>query len=136
MGQLQSLGETHQERCQQTLVSGYILGNSGELRTLEQVFLICEAWLSRVEKGTEMHVLPSQDPKHIEVLIISSFMVDTQMAQVVILKMIRNAETLVGLREVPAPSVPAIGSIDSPLLLAFIEGFRWGKRDGGQVIPF
>jgi hypothetical protein len=127
MGQLQHLGETHQERCQQMFISGYILGNSGELKALEQVFLICEAWLSQVEPGSEMDVLPSQDPKRIEVLIISSFMVNTQMAQVVILEMVREADALVELRELSAPAVNPLASVDSPLLTAFIEGFRWGK---------
>jgi len=69
---------------------------------------------------------PSQDPQRKEALLISHLEITGQREAVVLLEMQRDPQgKLIGLREIVRTS-DAESEVHSPLLRAFVDGFRLG----------
>jgi len=84
---------------------------------LELIILVNEAWVS-----TNLTMLPSQDPKHTEVLLINSLDTGTQEEYLIMYEVIRNRQNKVidlKLRELPEE-----GSVKGTLLPAFLKGYQ------------
>ena len=96
---------------------------SGDIRHLKQVFFIHEAWYSSVKDGKLPNVRPSQDPQRKEVLIVAQWQVARNQGDVRIFEMIRSGEDFLELQPLAIPQ-DAEKSIQSPLLEAFVHGFR------------
>jgi hypothetical protein len=125
--QLSELGATHAERAGQMLLTGYAVGKSGRIRALKQVFLVSEAWRSAALSDRPPVAPPSQDPNRKEVLLVMGMRPGEDEVQIACMEMLRNTKgDLVELKPVePMQTTGAHG--ESPLLAAFIEGFRVGR---------
>lgn len=121
--QIPALAETHEGRAQQMFMLGFILAESGAMKKLDQVYLICEAWMSTPVEGKLSEVLPSEDPNRKEILIISNLKARERTGKVAIFEMLRDG---VGeLRELKQFEEHLTATrIDSPLLAAFVDGFN------------
>jgi hypothetical protein len=128
IGQIPELPPTHEGRVDMMRTMGATLALSGQVGALRQVFFICEGWMSTAHEGEPPVVPPSQDPNRKEVLLISSLKVEGSQSGLVMFEMVRDTEgKLVELPQLPTPQDEG-GSVDSPLLDAFAEGFRAGRR--------
>jgi hypothetical protein len=127
VGQLEDLPNTHQGRVRYLHAAGARLAQSREVGVLERVFFVCEGWMSTVREDGTMEMPPSQDPDRTEVLFISSLIVEGQLTDMIFFEMIRGGEgQLTGLEQLHQPGAAKGGRVDSPLLSAFVEGFRRG----------
>ena len=126
IGHLADLPETHEGRVQRLFSIGVSLGRIRAVGKLEQVFFISEGWLSMGEEGRPPRMLPSQDPDRKEVLFVFHCAVERQQTGLVLFEMVRDSGGhLVELREARLPG-EAEGRVESPLLDAFVDGFRLG----------
>jgi hypothetical protein len=126
--QMDPFPHTHEGRRHWMYVTGMVMAQSGRLPDLKQVFFISEGWMSTASEDTPPVVPPSQDPDRIEVLFISGLEVEGHKADMVMYEMERNAEgRLVDLVPMPAPE-GGDTQLESPLLDAFVEGYRTGMR--------
>ena len=125
VGQLANLPATHAGRLQALFAAGAALAQSGEVATLRQVFLIFEGWMSSTTDQGAIKVPPSQDPNRKEVLLITaSSDIEKQRVSMVVFEMLRDREgQLVELEKLQATEDADIRAA-SPLLNAFMEGFR------------
>jgi hypothetical protein len=131
INQLVPFPETHEGRQERMFIAGLMLAQSGRIGDLKQVFFISEAWMSAADEDGPPRIPPSQDPKRIEVLIITHLEVEDQRTELALYEMIRDAEgRLADLLELEQPGTAEGGHVESPLLSAFVEGFRQGA--GGQ----
>jgi hypothetical protein len=104
------------------------LAKSGQVGDLEQVFMVSEAWMSQAAADQTPFVPPSQDPNRKEVLIVSNVQVKERETRMVIFEMIRDdAGELADLKEFEALRDERADAY-SPLLDAFVRGFRIGRR--------
>ena len=72
---------------------------------------------------------PSEDPKCKEVLVISNRSTSEQESRLVIFEMVRDVEgQLAELRDIQLPSVNEKSHAETPLLDAFVDGFRMGNE--------
>lgn len=127
--QFDHMAQTHEARAQQLLVAGYAVGHDMSLVALRQVFFITEAWLSIRNEDGLPEIPPSADPNRIEVLAITGLDLTKQHTSMLLLEMVRNdQDKLVELREQmqASPGHEAGYSAESPLLDAFVTGFRAG----------
>ena len=125
VGQLVDFPETHEARSRRMYQAGVALGRSGQLGRLEQLFFVSEGWMSTAgEDGTL-----SQDPDRVEVLFVSELKVGKRQANLVLFEMVRDEQRqLSALDRLPHLAEAGEGYVDSPLLAAFVDGFRVGRR--------
>lgn len=126
MSNITPMPTEHEQRIALMHATGFLFAQSGQLGELVQVFFICEAWLSLPVAGEPPEVPPSQDPNHTEVLIISHFDMEAQQANLRLYEMQRTEGQLVQLNPM-TPLTEAGGSVESPLLDAFVIGFQLGR---------
>jgi hypothetical protein len=115
-------GKDLMERVAHMTAAGIQLAKSREIGELEQVIYVCEGWASPPRKD---FVMPSQDPNRMEVLVFSSLdpQANKQTAQVYCC--VRDYKgAVVELKPSPMGDTEA----ESPLLPAFLTGFRLFKR--------
>lgn len=113
--------------------AGFMMGQAGDVGRLKQVFFISEGWLSMMQKDKPPINPPSKDPNRKEVLLITQLALLEERSAAVCIEMIRNAQgRLVALKEMAGPDEAKAGHFDSPLLIAFVEGFLRGNRHGGN----
>jgi len=115
--QLAKFGATASERELDMLNTGTWLACKHHVGDLELIVFVSEGWMS-----TNMNVLPSQDPKHSEVLQIASLDVRTQEEQFTCFEVKRDPKgTVTDLKELTFPKgVEAKGR----LLPAFLKGYQ------------
>jgi hypothetical protein len=124
--QLNELPSNHEGRRQAMFQAGFMLGADGKMGLPLQVFFVTEGWLSLKNRGESLDVLPSQDPKRLEVLLIAGLEVLTKTHSLIILEMIREEEQLVDLQE---HSRQIGGEVYSPLIEAFVAGYLMGMSN-------
>ncbi len=125
--QLTALGATHEARAGQVFMAGYRLAKSGRVGTLKQTFLISEAWMSVAASDKPPSTPPSQDPQRKEILSIACLNVPEDELHLVVLEMVRDGTgDLVELKPFEPSQEQGIQA-ESPLLAAFVEGFRVGR---------
>src|SRR5260370_18789237 len=108
--------DVHEDKIKYLFSAGKSFSMKHEIGMLNKVFFVSEAWM-----GTNMTIQPSKDPKRIEVLIITGLDVVTNEQTLEMLKFVRDTkENLVDLQPMPLPDN---GSIQSPLLPAFVAGY-------------
>lgn len=123
---IEELEATHEGRLDQMRYAGWMTGSSGIAGTLEQVFYVSEAWLSKRDKDREITLPPSQDPNRKEVMIISMLNTNQAKVDVRLMEMIRDEnDALIALQPYQVPETEGI-SFDVPLLHAFLEGYVFG----------
>jgi Protein of unknown function (DUF2958) len=123
VGQIPDMPETHQERVELMRFLGEETAKSGRVEQLEQVFMVTEGWMSEGSEEMTKHRRPSNDPNRKEVLIVSAIQVKEQKKLLKILEIVRDSDEEVVLKEV-SPSEGKEGSVELPLLEAFVEGFQ------------
>ena len=113
------MGETLPERVHIMTQAGVELAQSGEVGEVEQVIYVCEAWSSPPRTP---FIRPSQDPNRTEVLLISALDAKTNTQTLEMYACIRDAKQIViDLKRLPLPEG---GKVESPLLPAFLAGYR------------
>lgn len=125
--QLHDLEKTHEGRARQMTSAGFMVGQRGNIGTLEDVFLISEAWMS-LGQGKMPDKSPSNDPERKEVLIISRLNVKDGRVDATFYEMVRERKRkgkLTGLKAFPSEEVENLSG-ESPLLNAFIYGYAMG----------
>ncbi|MFC1959365.1 hypothetical protein ACFLYO_01525 [Chloroflexota bacterium] len=125
-GHFDEMPPTHADRVQLMHAAGQTFGEQDALGSLQQVIFITEAWLSVV--SDENHIeLPSQDPDRKEVLCISSLNVQQRQHDLTLFEMIRDEQgNLVDLQDFQVGD-PQMQKTDSPLLSAFVAGYKSGR---------
>jgi len=112
--------DEHEAKVAFMYVAGKHLAQQSDLGRLNNVFLVMEAWMVKLEVG-EHYTRPSQHPKRIEVLIISRLNVLTQEQTVTTLEYTRDEKG--DLIEIKDSELPDGGTVESPLLPAFVAGY-------------
>ncbi len=125
VGQIPEFPNTAEGRLQFMYVAGYLFGKQGMIDTLEEVFIVMEAWMSVRAKDDDLQVRPSEDPQALEVLLISAFNLATQTTDFRIFEIISAAGKRVELKPqfAPADKIHA----HNPLLEMFVTGFAVGS---------
>jgi len=114
---LESFGNTALERAKDMLYAGAMVADKHNVGELELIVLVNEAWMSR-----NPDVLPSHDPKRIEVLLINSLDARTQEEQLIAFEIVRNnQEKDVDLKQIVLPEKV---STKGRLLPAFQKGYQ------------
>jgi len=115
--QLESFGNTNSERVRDMLKVGIKTAIECHVGELELIVFVNEAWM-----GTSRDVLPSQDPKRKEMLMIHSLDARTQDEDMQGFEVIRDPKgQVVNLIDWHHP---ASGGIKGNLLQAFQEGYQ------------
>src|SRR5579859_2383557 len=126
MLRLSDLPDTHAGRARRMFSAGRSIAREGVVGKLQQIYFISEGWMSTGEKGKMPDKVPSQDPKRVEVLLISGLNLETTQVDIVVHEMVRDSEgTLI---ELKALDISGVERADSPLLRAFAQGFQAGSR--------
>jgi len=103
--------------------AGKTTAEMGNLGNLEQLVLVMEAWMVKLDKG-EIYRRPSQHPERIEVLVIGSLDVATQEQRVTAFEYRRDADGMLReLQKYVLPDGSTVAQAESPLLSAFIAGY-------------
>jgi len=127
--QIDRLADTHEGKLRQLFAIGSMLGESGQVGILHQIFMISEVWMSRNDKQLSPHeqVNPSDDPQRIEALMISRTQLEPFAKELLILEMIRNAEhQLTELKTLIHMVEDGIQKVESPLIESLIGGYITG----------
>jgi len=127
-GQINDLPETHEERLQLMRFLGHAADSSGRIDQLQQVFLISEGWLSMASENKPLVMKPSQNPKRKEVLIISCIHMKEHKKNMKIFEILRDNNKDVTSLEEFLPDETKQGSVEVPLLDAFVDGFQMAFR--------
>jgi hypothetical protein len=115
--QLPKFGATASERQMDMLNTGTWLASKHNVGDLELIVHISEGWI-----GTNMNILPSQDPNRTEVLLINSLDVRTQEERLLIFEVKRDLKgTVTDLIEIVFPNDV---SSKGRLLPAFLKGYQ------------
>ena len=90
--------------------------------------MVSEGWMSvaSIEKPAE--IMPSQDPKRKEVLIVSGMQMKGHKGQLKLFEMVRDSEERVVRLEDFLPDEKKDESVEIPLLEAFVDGYRMTFR--------
>jgi hypothetical protein len=123
---IEDLASDSEGRRRQMFELGFTLAQKDLLGMLDQVFFICEAWMSQAtdKEGT---MPPSEDPKRKEIMLISHLDTRNNTDQVAVFEMIRTAHgKLKRLQELDRQGM----QINSPLLLVLIHGYAIGLLRG------
>jgi len=115
--QLARFGATASERELDMLNAGTWLACKHNVGELELIVFVSEAWM-----GTNLDVLPSQDPKRIEVLLINSLDARTQEENLLAFEIVRDRKGQV--TNLKDWSLPDKGSAKGILLQAFQKGYQ------------
>jgi hypothetical protein len=115
--QLVSFGETADERELDMLNAGTWLACKHNVGELDLIVFVNEAWMSR-----NLDVLPSQDPKRIEVLLINSLDARTQEERLLSFDVIRDPKGHV--IDLKRSDLPEFGAPKGKLLPAFQKGYQ------------
>jgi hypothetical protein len=127
---LNDLPATHEGRARLLFRTGLLLAEAPALGELTQVFFVCEGWMSLATEGRPAVHPPSSDPNRREVLTIFRLQTAGHETEMALLEMRRGRQgRLVGLTdlEVRPPSEAGTERAESPLLEAFLAGFRHGR---------
>jgi hypothetical protein len=115
-------GEDNLERIEIMTQAGIQLGKSGQIGDVEMVVFVDEAWVSPARTP---YVRPSEDPDRMEVLLITALDPQTSKQTVQMYSCVRDYKgTVIELK----PSSTGAAEVESPLLPAFMTGFRLFKR--------
>ncbi len=118
------LPQTHGERRDFMGHLGRSAAKLGKVGKLSQVFMISEGWLSMPKEGKQVNLPPSQDPERKEVLIVSGLQIEERKKYLKLFEMVHGANnSVVDLIEL-TPDVEGNETIETPLLDAFVQGFR------------
>src|SRR4051812_25460029 len=121
------IGRDSAERVQLMTDAGVELAQSGlasqVIGDLKLVVFVSEAWVS---PAREKLVMPSQDPDRIEALVFSALDPSTMEQTLQMFTCVRDRKQVV--IELKPVSMPKEGSVESPLLRAFLSGFRLFSR--------
>lgn len=128
VGQMPEFPPTPGERIQYMYVAGYLLGKQEIMETLEEVFVVFEAWMSVRRQEEAFDPPPSEDPEALEILLISALSVASEEIYVLIFEIVREAGKRVALKEFPLKPDES-KEVESPLLEAFVLGFAAGKAN-------
>jgi len=111
------LGDTSDAREMDMLNAGTFLACKHHVGDLELLIYVCEAWM-----GTNLNVLPSKDPNHIEVLLINSLDIRTNKEALQAFEIKRDPKgNVLDLQDLRLPeSVETQGR----LLPAFLKGYQ------------
>ena len=114
---LEQFGDTADERVKDMFYAGALLADKGNIGELELIVFVNEAWM-----GRNMDVLPSLDPKRIEVLLINSLDARTQEERLLSFDVIRDPNGHV--RDLKRSDLPEFGDPKGKLLPAFQKGYQ------------
>jgi hypothetical protein len=128
VGQIPDMPKTHRERVELMRFLGEETAKSGRIEQLDQVFMVTEGWMSEGSKDTPKDRRPSDDPKRKEVLVISAIQVKEQKKLLKMLEITRNSDKDVTHLKDVEPDKDKEGSVEIPLLEAFVEGFQTAFR--------
>jgi hypothetical protein len=121
------MGKDTAERIQFMTDAGIEIAQSGlssqVIGDLKQVIFVSEVWIS---PAREKMVMPSQDPDRAEALMISALDPNTMEQTLQMFACARDEKQAV--LELKPVSLPKEGSVESPLLRAFIAGYQLFKR--------
>lgn|GEM_PF-5093261 len=108
---------THADKREDMLNAGVWVATKYNVGELETLIFVSEAWM-----GMNMNVMPSQDPKRVEVLIINILNVATQEERMVQFEIVRNKQKkVIDLKE---PDLPDGYTVKGMLLPAFQKGYQ------------
>ena len=114
--------ETLPERVSIMTQAGKQMGLAGKVGEIEQVIYVFQGWSSPARTP---YVRPSQDPNRHEVLVISALDAKTNTQTLQMYACIRDTkQAVIDLKRV----LPEDAEADSPLLPAFLAGYRLFKR--------
>jgi len=114
---LEQFGATADERVKDMFYAGAMLADKGNIGELELIVFVNEAWI-----GRNINVLPSQDPKRIEVLLINNLDARTQEENLLAFEVKRDPKgNVLDLKDFPLPDE---GSVKGKLLPAFQKGYQ------------
>lgn len=114
---LEQFGDTSEKRERDMLNCGTWFACKHNVGDLELIVFVSEAWI-----GTNLDVLPSQDPKRIEVLIINSLDVPTQEEKLLYFEVKRDPKgKVLDLKEL---ALPEKVETKGRLLPAFQKGYQ------------
>ena len=128
VGQIQDMLKTHGEKLELMRFLGQAAAKSGRVGKLQQVFLVSEGWMSVASEEKPAEMIPSQDPKRKEVLIISGIQMQEPEKQLRLFEMLRDSDERIIRLEELLPDAKKDGSVEIPLLDAFINGFQLAFR--------
>jgi len=114
---LEQFGDTADERVKDMFSAGALLAQKANIGELELIVLVNEAWM-----GRNINVLPSQDPKRIEVLLVNSLDARTQEERLLAFEVIRDPKDKV--TDLKENTLPKEGSPKGKLLPAFQKGYQ------------
>lgn len=127
VAQFDDFGETHDERAQNFFTAGMVLARDSQVGRLQQLFFIAEGWMSRTQDGQPPHQPPSQDPKRLEILIVTHHRPQGNQTRMMLAEMRRDtAGNLREVRDLAAEGDDDVRQADSPLIVAFMMGFMGG----------
>lgn len=115
--EMKSFGDTNYERVRNMLRVGMFTASKSNVGELELIVLVSEAWISK-----NFDMLPSQDPKHTELLLINSLDARTQEENIIGFEIIRDQKGQVV--DFKDWSTPDKGSVKGTLLPAFQKGYQ------------
>lgn len=126
VAQFETISDTHQERMHTMFAVGRDMATRVDLGCLERVYMISEAWMSKKNPNGTINQSPSEDPNRQEVLIISNVELQNgKKHNMALFEMIRDENKRVcETREVEVPVQPGSEKVESPLLDAFVAGYR------------
>ena len=114
---MEQFGDTADERVKDMFYAGAMLAQKGNIGELDLIVFVSEGWM-----GTNLTVLPSQDPKHIEVLLINSLDARTKEEKMIAFEIVRNqTKQVVDLKQL---NLPEAVSTKGKLLPAFQKGYQ------------
>jgi hypothetical protein len=115
--ELKHFGATAQEREFDMLNAGTLVACKNNVGELELIVHVSEAWM-----GTNITILPSQDPKRIEALLVNSLDARTHEERLLIFEVKRDPKgTVTDLKEIVFPKD---GEPKGRLLPAFQKGYQ------------
>jgi len=115
--EFKNFGATSGERERDMLNAGTFIACKSNVGELELIVFVNEAWQS-----TNANVLPSQDPKRVEVLVINSLDARTQEERLLIFEVKRDPKgKVLDLKEL---ALPEKVETKGRLLLAFQKGYQ------------
>ena len=114
---LEQFGDTADERVKDMFYAGALLADKGNVGELDLIVFVNEAWI-----GRNRDVLPSLDPKRIEVLLINSLDARTQEENILAFEVVRDRKGQV--TNLKDWGLPDNGSVKGKLLPAFQKGYQ------------
>jgi len=111
--------ESHIGRAEQLICLATQLAHSRTVGEIDLVVLVTQAWAS---PARQPFIYPHKDKNRCEVLVISALDGQTKEQKLLLFACIREPnEVLTDLKPLP---VPAVVSVEGPLLRAFLTGYR------------